>query len=363
MSEEFLNASKVRSAFEQMSRRGVAQAVRTEIGCPGDRLERVVHDPPDAAGLQPAPARTDQKCRWRVRRGQLWPPIRQPVPHSALRGQPERNGPFLVALADHSHHTKIHVDVVDVKTTKLGNANSGGVQQFDDHVIPHRNGIPFGGARLRRPHQVIGLILTQHGRKSALPLGRDKPSPRIGGEIPTPVSPSSERPGSRRPTRQRRPASPSRALRGKPRPNTREIQFPLSRRRSRTNDIKPMNMPQKRNHIADIGPHSVRRKPTLSPKMPFIGVHHLLIRRRQISPNPKQVNPTTTTRRHNTTLRDHSNHVKHYPTWRVAPPGPMPHHRPTTTTRHPQSHPKRTPRPLPRHPDATYNPATQPRQS
>ena len=87
MPEQLLHRAQVGAAFEQVRRRGVAQAVRPDVGRARHRGHRAVHDVAHRARVDAAPARAEQQRRAAAGAGQLGAPGAQPVVERALGGQ------------------------------------------------------------------------------------------------------------------------------------------------------------------------------------------------------------------------------------------------------------------------------------
>ena len=62
MAEQLLNASQVRSSFQQVSCSRMAEAVRAQVGRPGDMGQQLVHDPADGPRVHPTAAGAIPVC-------------------------------------------------------------------------------------------------------------------------------------------------------------------------------------------------------------------------------------------------------------------------------------------------------------
>src|SRR5205085_8477820 len=68
-------------------------------------------------------------------REQKWATRPAPGPDRLCRGQPERNSPFFVALAEHPDDVPCVVDVVKVEAHEFAHPDAGGVEHFQHGVV------------------------------------------------------------------------------------------------------------------------------------------------------------------------------------------------------------------------------------
>ena len=132
MTQEFLHCSQIRSTFEKVSGRGVAQAVRPQIRDSGDVGKPTMHYLANRAWIDAAAACAQEERRARTRDDELWTTQFEPSPKGSIAGKAKRHDAFLTALAKHSGHPPMSVDVVDVETTQLPDADAGGIEQLQD---------------------------------------------------------------------------------------------------------------------------------------------------------------------------------------------------------------------------------------
>ena len=107
VTKQLLNATEVRSPFEQMGRGRMAQAMRSDLGGSRHRVDRVMHNAARSALIQPATAHAEEHRVARTLGAQFRATGRQPAPERLIRRYPERHGPFPVTLAQHAHRSEI----------------------------------------------------------------------------------------------------------------------------------------------------------------------------------------------------------------------------------------------------------------
>jgi hypothetical protein len=114
------------------------------------------------------------------------------------------------------------------------------------------------------------------------------------------VRPSGEGSSRSRATRECGATSANSPLGSQPRTDRRQVQLIAGPRLRRLSPqyVKTAPVAQKRDNIANVSTHSVRRQTALRPKVPFIGVQKLSVGRGKRGPNAEQVNPTAGSQRH-----------------------------------------------------------------
>jgi hypothetical protein len=153
VTKQLLNATEVRSSFEQMCRRGVTQAMGAHVGGAGNRADGVVYYPACRARIEPSTPDT-QEHRAPGRCGdQRRSPGEQPAPKRALSRLPERDDALFAALAHDPGEAAIVIKIIDVESAQLGHPDAGGIQELKDGMIPQCDRIALlgtGSGRLQR---------------------------------------------------------------------------------------------------------------------------------------------------------------------------------------------------------------------
>ena len=98
----------------------------------------------------------------------------------ALRVPPHGNDPFLPPLPAHLHHAAQQIEIGTVHATEFGEAEPGGVEQFEDREVAHIGESPLQRARRRGRQQRLRLRAVEMPRQVALDLRRTHGTRRIG---------------------------------------------------------------------------------------------------------------------------------------------------------------------------------------
>src|SRR5438105_4925051 len=143
VAEQLLDDPQIGTVVEHVGRTGVSQYVRgkslTEgnpfAGSADDLPTRLTRDPPPTCvehhGIRVAgPAR--------ARAAQREPSVAEVRNQGALRLAPEGNDTLLVALAHDAHHSVFEVELGEIETDRLADADARAVQQFQERAIALR---------------------------------------------------------------------------------------------------------------------------------------------------------------------------------------------------------------------------------
>ena len=135
MTKQFLNATEVCTAFQQVCRCGVSQTVRADIGRTGHTTDGVVHDTACGTWVD-APSASSEEHRIgaataRHRRSAAPKPGAKRLVGRHAVG----HGALLATLAEHPQEASAVVDAVEVQAAQLGHPHAGRIQQLDDGVV------------------------------------------------------------------------------------------------------------------------------------------------------------------------------------------------------------------------------------
>src|SRR5262245_24268601 len=129
MAEQLLHRAQIRAALEQMSRGRVPQPVRPDVRSSGDVRDPSVDDGADGALVDPTAPGTEEQSGAGTGPDELLTTSGQPGVESSRSREPERDGPLLAALAQHTHHVAAAVDVIEVQRDQLPDPDARRVQE------------------------------------------------------------------------------------------------------------------------------------------------------------------------------------------------------------------------------------------
>src|SRR3954449_10732315 len=112
-----------------MRRRRVPQAVRSEIGQPGDSTQPLVADPPSGPWIEAPAAQPQEQRRATGAVEQRGSAAAQPLADSPDGGDPDGNHPLLVTFAEHPHRVALEVEIANVEATHLAHPSPARIEQ------------------------------------------------------------------------------------------------------------------------------------------------------------------------------------------------------------------------------------------
>ena len=138
-------------------------------------------------------------------------------------GAPNGTVRSLAALAEHSEHPSLEVDVVDVEPDELADPDPGPVEQLEHGPVAPAHRVVVARDGPRHVEQTRCLVLSQHLRDHAMRLRAAESSADVVLEESAPVRPAGERPGAGRAARDAGPSPPPAALASQPAPQEGEV--------------------------------------------------------------------------------------------------------------------------------------------
>jgi hypothetical protein len=165
VAEHLLNRSEVGAAFEQMRRERVAE----EVGMNASRLEpsstgKLPQDE-EGPGARKRPAADVQEELGPVTTIQVRPAEREVPSNRLCCRAPERYEALLVSLSEHADDPLLERDATLLESDRLGHAQSGSVEKFDERPVAQRSRARAGG----RVDEVLGLGRRKRARERARP--------------------------------------------------------------------------------------------------------------------------------------------------------------------------------------------------
>ena len=164
MAHQQLNRAQVGAGFEQVRRKAVPQCMRMDLlrePCARSRCAACVPDGLVGDGLVGA---TLTRGAGKEIATRLLPPPPAAQFFEQLRRERHIAVPRALALADVDHHA-LAVDVFDLDPRRFGPADSGGIEQHQDHAVQ------AVGRGIDQPHD---FILAKHGRQLVWHLREDE---------------------------------------------------------------------------------------------------------------------------------------------------------------------------------------------
>ena len=139
VSEHLLHAAQVGTSLQQMGGHRMPQAVRPQVRSALHQTQGAMHDPADHPRVDPAASLSDEDGIVRTGAGEETATLLDPGGQGTQRGSSQRHGPFLVPFAQDTHHSPVQVHVASVQPAELGDADAGGVQQFEHGDVAQRD--------------------------------------------------------------------------------------------------------------------------------------------------------------------------------------------------------------------------------
>lgn len=170
MAKEFLDHPEVRSPVEQMGGIGVSKGVGVRGLAPS-----LGQDAPNIAGPKPRTPPVQKQGPREGRLGHHLLPGRLEIaldPKEAVIMDGELS--LLGPLAEHGDAPSDQIDVIDIETAELANTESRRIEQLENHLVPHGEGIPLIDGSIQEFHQLgrsDELRQARRGARSSKPLG------------------------------------------------------------------------------------------------------------------------------------------------------------------------------------------------
>jgi hypothetical protein len=133
MPEEFLHLTYISAAIEQMRRETVAEAVRCHVVTESGLSRMSPNDVPEPLAAKAPPSEVDEERMTSHR--ERGTPANQPVIDGPGRRFAERDDALSVPLPSDGHEALRAIDVVDVDTRDLGDAEPSPVHQLQCRTI------------------------------------------------------------------------------------------------------------------------------------------------------------------------------------------------------------------------------------
>ena len=274
--EKFLHHSKVCTAFEQMCRSRVPEPVRTHVGSPWNCSHGFVDHRTSLTLIESAASDAEEQCSPRPIRSQCGSSVLQPPVQCRFCGQAVGHRSLLVSLAEHTQQASIGVDRLDVQSTQLADANSGGVQQLHDEPVPQGERLLLLRTAFRRIHCIDCLTLTQHRRQRAASRWSCQTCTGVDGNASCLREPRRETARRRRPSSYRRPGRSHGILGSQPRAHDSKVEvIEICSRRTCS------EMGQQCPRVTDVGADRVFRPPSAQSKVLGVGIEVNTQARRQ----------------------------------------------------------------------------------
>ena len=162
MTKQFLNAPQISSTLEQMRRSRVTQPVRTDVVGAFDVRNKRVDDGTHLTLIGPAAAAAEQQRGPTALTREGWAALLEPGPDCSGGRHSERDHALLAPLAEHPDTAAVEVDVVDVQTHQLADADATGVEKLERGAVSQVHRVAVVGCDLGHRKQRPGLGLAEH---------------------------------------------------------------------------------------------------------------------------------------------------------------------------------------------------------
>jgi hypothetical protein len=138
VTEHLLHAPQIRAAFEQMRGERVAEEVRVDaFGLEAGLLGQAPEDEEGASACQRAALRVQEQL-WAVSPIEVRTAAGEVAPHRFDSLAPDRDEPFLAALAEHAYQTLLEVDRAPLEADRLRDSQAAAVQQLHERAVAKR---------------------------------------------------------------------------------------------------------------------------------------------------------------------------------------------------------------------------------
>lgn len=175
MSEDLLNSTQIRAAFEEVRGSAMPQPMRADVSNVSSLGNARMNDASRGRGMEPPSASAEQQRRSALLGNQPRPANVQPLLDGPDGRNTDRNDALPAALAEDPHRTALTVEIVDVQPTGFADTDPRRVQQFQESAIPQADRVTV----LQRIHELRCFFLTQHLRKTPHVLRRAQEQSRV----------------------------------------------------------------------------------------------------------------------------------------------------------------------------------------